>query len=173
MAKIEKTFTIGGTSNLNGLTTWRVANGSIGKRTSVLKFHGHTEIKLFELPQPMTRADAAKFMKGCLGVQASMPLSKREVEAPTIGETVVLAAGDEPDYVPPAIVEEPVVAAAPEMTANEKRNARRRAARAAARAAKASEDAAEDAAASTEGLGNGLLPEAVVEAATNTVYAEM
>lgn len=58
-----KTFTIAGTSNLNGVTKLRVANGSIKHRTDVLTRGGHTEINLVELPSPMTRDEARAFLQ--------------------------------------------------------------------------------------------------------------
>lgn len=57
-----KTFTIAGTSNLNGVIKLRVANGSVARRVAVLKTSGHTDIKLQELPEPMTRQQAAAFL---------------------------------------------------------------------------------------------------------------
>lgn len=58
-----KTFTIAGTSNLNGVTKLRVANGTIKHRTDVLTRSGHTEINLVELPSPMTRDEARAFLE--------------------------------------------------------------------------------------------------------------
>ena len=58
-----KTFTIAGTSNLNGVTKLRVANGSLKHRVNVLSRDGHTEINLTELPSPMTRDEARQFLK--------------------------------------------------------------------------------------------------------------
>lgn len=58
-----KTFTIAGTSNLNGVTKLRVANGAIKHRTDVLTRGGHTEINLVELPSPMTRDEARAYLE--------------------------------------------------------------------------------------------------------------
>ena len=58
-----KLFTIAGYSNLNGRVKLRVATGTIARRAAVLKSSGHTDINLVELPQPMTRSEAAAFVE--------------------------------------------------------------------------------------------------------------
>ena len=62
-----KTFTIAGYSDLNGRVKLRVATGSMARRRAVLKSAGHTDINLYELPQPMTRADAMAYVEAELG----------------------------------------------------------------------------------------------------------
>ena len=57
-----KTFTIAGYSTLGGRVKPRVATGSIARRRAVLKSAGHTEINLYELPEPMTRVDAVAYI---------------------------------------------------------------------------------------------------------------
>jgi truncated hemoglobin YjbI len=56
----EKTFDCVGTSNLFGNVKMRYANG-LAARVKVLKYHGHTEIELHQLPHPMTKEDAKKW----------------------------------------------------------------------------------------------------------------
>lgn len=57
-----KTFTIAGYSTLGGRVKPRVATGSIARRRAVLKSAGHTDINLYELPEPMTRVDAVAYI---------------------------------------------------------------------------------------------------------------
>ena len=84
-----KTFTIAGYSNLNGRVKLRVATGTIARRTAVLKSAGHTDINLVELPQPMTRADAAAFVESQFkGVE----LFKSKVAAPASVTATEIAA---------------------------------------------------------------------------------
>ena len=59
---MEKTFTVAGTSNLNGVVKFRFAN-DLKSRIAVLKRNGHTEINLIELPEPMVKADAIAFLE--------------------------------------------------------------------------------------------------------------
>ena len=74
-----KTFTIAGFSNLNGRVKLRVATGAIARRTAVLKSAGHTDIMLIELPNPMTRADAAAYVESQF---SGVTLFKSKVSAP-------------------------------------------------------------------------------------------
>ena len=66
MAKIitstiaEKTFTVAGTSNLNGVYKLRVANST--NRGKVLIANGHTHVELIELPNAMTKLEAADYL---------------------------------------------------------------------------------------------------------------
>lgn len=56
-----KQFSVCGTSKLNGEYKVRFANDSL--RIKVLTKHGHTDINLIELDQPMSKLDAVKFIK--------------------------------------------------------------------------------------------------------------
>jgi hypothetical protein len=58
----DKLFTVAGTSNLEGNMKVRFANDVM--RVKVLAKHGHTDITLIELPEPMTKTAAAKFIQG-------------------------------------------------------------------------------------------------------------
>jgi hypothetical protein len=60
---MSKLFTVAGTSNLEGVVKFRVANGSAVARTKVLERSGHTEIKLVDLAKPMSKEDAIAFVK--------------------------------------------------------------------------------------------------------------
>ncbi len=58
----DKLFTVVGTSSLDGVTKVRFANDTM--RTKVLQKHGHTDILLVELPEPMSKLDAVKAIQG-------------------------------------------------------------------------------------------------------------
>jgi len=57
----DKTFSIVGVSTLNGNTKMRFANDIM--RIKVLAKNGHTDIQLVELPDEMTKVEAAKFVQ--------------------------------------------------------------------------------------------------------------
>lgn len=59
---VEKTFTVAGVSNLNGVYKLRVANST--GRVKVLHANGHTDIRLIELPSAMTKLQAADYLVG-------------------------------------------------------------------------------------------------------------
>jgi len=59
---MEKTFTVAGTSNLNGAVKFRFANDLAG-RIKVLEYHGHTDVRLFELPRAMTKVEAIAWLE--------------------------------------------------------------------------------------------------------------
>lgn len=72
----EKMFTIAGTSTFKGVSTYRFATGKVSVREGVLKRGDHTDIKLQELPKPMTKTDAIEFLKD-QGVTAQMPVGRQ------------------------------------------------------------------------------------------------
>lgn len=57
----DKQFTVCGTSNLDGVTKVRFANDVL--RIKVLTKSGHTDITLIELPEAMSKLEAAKFIQ--------------------------------------------------------------------------------------------------------------
>ena len=61
---MSKLFTVAGTSNLEGVVKFRVANGTAKARAAVLTRSGHTDIQLQDLPKPMTKEDAIAFIGG-------------------------------------------------------------------------------------------------------------
>ena len=61
-AAAEKTYTIGGTTVFEGVKTFRVANGKLNLRVNMLRFYGHEDIELFELPKPMTKVQAIAYL---------------------------------------------------------------------------------------------------------------
>lgn len=56
----EKTFKVAGISNLGGVYKPRFANDIA--RIKVLHKNGHTDIRLIELPNPMTKEEAAQYL---------------------------------------------------------------------------------------------------------------
>ena len=68
----DKTYTIAGSTNFDGRKTFRFANGKMNVRRNMLKFKGHTAIKLLELPRPMNKVQAIAFLKS-EGVKAVLP----------------------------------------------------------------------------------------------------
>jgi hypothetical protein len=57
----DKLFTVCGTSTLKGEMKVRFANDVM--RVKVLDKHGHSDVTLIELPQPMNKVEAVKFIK--------------------------------------------------------------------------------------------------------------
>lgn len=62
MADPNKTWTVVGTSVQRGEKTLRFANGTAAEREKVLEKAGCTEIRLHDLPRPMTKVDAAAWL---------------------------------------------------------------------------------------------------------------
>jgi hypothetical protein len=81
--KMEKLFSVAGTSNLEGVVKFRVANGSAAARTKVLERSGHTDIKLVDLAKPMSKEDAIAFVqsKG-FDATAAAPKPTKAAKAP-------------------------------------------------------------------------------------------
>ena len=77
---MSKTFTIAGTSSLNGKVKFRFANGTVKHREQVLGRNGHTDIKLIELPSAMDKDAARSFVES------------QNIMAPTVKVTVAKAA---------------------------------------------------------------------------------
>lgn len=118
---MSKLFTIGGTSVLNGTTTFRFATGEAKVRAAKLKRHDHTDIVLYDLPSAMTKEDAINWLVKEKGMSAVLPTNRK----------------DKPVELTPEQQAEAAKAAARELA-----NAKRREARAAAKAAQvAAEDA--------------------------------
>jgi hypothetical protein len=80
---MSKLFTIAGTSVLEGVCKFRVANGSVMARVQVLLKNGHTDINLQDLPKPMSKEDAMAFLNYSEGkpVAAAKPAAAPKVRA--------------------------------------------------------------------------------------------
>ena len=59
---MTKLFTVAGVSTLNGKVKMRFAN-DLGKRVAILNRNGHSDVRLIELPEGMTKQNAALFLK--------------------------------------------------------------------------------------------------------------
>lgn len=68
----SKKYTIAGTTMFNGTRTYRFATGKLNVRRNMLKFAGHTAIKLQTLPRPMTKPQAMAFLLEA-GTKAKLP----------------------------------------------------------------------------------------------------
>lgn len=55
-------FKVVGVSTSNGITKVRFANDFVSRVKMLIKA-GHTDIELFELPEPMSKADAVTYLK--------------------------------------------------------------------------------------------------------------
>lgn len=122
---MAKMFTVAGTSVLNGVTTFRFATGTVARRVRKLTNHGHTEIKLADLPQEMTKTDAMAYLQK-QGITAVMPVGKKDSAAAK------------------AKADAKAAAEAAERAKKDARNAKRREQRAKARAEKAAVAAADE-----------------------------
>jgi len=60
VASAEKTFTVAGVSDLNGVYKLRVANST--DRVKVLMRNGHQDIRLIQLPNAMTKLEAVNYL---------------------------------------------------------------------------------------------------------------
>lgn len=101
----EKTFTVAGTSNLNGDIKVRFANDAM--RVKVLIKNGHKDVVLIELPEAMTKLDAAKFIQ-------SLPEFQGETEQMVIADFIGRDASKEPKVKPEKPVKEKAVKVKPE-----------------------------------------------------------
>lgn len=77
----EKTFTIAGVSTQHGKTKQRFANGTIANRTAILRRAGCTDIKFWELPEPMSKEDARAWLEEKFGEEAKTEAKEAKVEA--------------------------------------------------------------------------------------------
>lgn len=76
----SKTFTIAGVSTQHGKTKHRFANGSKENRAKVLERGGHTDIKLYDLPNPMTKDEARVWLEQKFGAMV-VPAVEAEAKA--------------------------------------------------------------------------------------------
>lgn len=59
----DRTYTVAGTSVKKGEKKLRLANGSAAAREAVLVKDGHEDVRLFDLPGPMTAEAAARWLE--------------------------------------------------------------------------------------------------------------
>ena len=87
---MSKSFTVAGVSTLNGVVKYRVANSL--KRDAVLKKSGHTNIKLIELPNAMSKEDAFAFIAQHPDFASAKPTAKGGVAVKGKSEKAAKAA---------------------------------------------------------------------------------
>ena len=83
---MSRTFTVAGTSNLNGVVTYRFASSTAKARKAVLERDNHTDVNLIDLPNPMSKDDAIAHLNS-IGITAVLPKTGRTPKAKTT-ETV-------------------------------------------------------------------------------------
>ena len=81
----EKTYTVAGTATQNGITKVRFANDLVN-RVKVLDKNGVSEINLVELPKPMTKLEALRYLDeqklgGDAGYAVTLKLAEKVREA--------------------------------------------------------------------------------------------
>ena len=81
-----KTYTVAGTSNLDGVTKVRFAN-DMSSRVSTLVNKGHEDIRLVELPRAMTKTEACRFIYDEPGFQDAECLEAIETWVVNNGDT--------------------------------------------------------------------------------------
>ena len=77
---MTKTFTVAGTSNLNGVVKFRFAN-DLKSRIAVLTRNGHTDINLRELPEAMTKEAAIQFLEAEAATELTVYTLRTELTA--------------------------------------------------------------------------------------------
>jgi hypothetical protein len=77
---MDKLFTVAGTSNLNGVVKFRFANDLKG-RVKVLAKNGHTDIRLIELPEAMTKKAAMAFLEDMESDTVDVETLRKELAA--------------------------------------------------------------------------------------------
>ena len=73
---MDKLFTIAGTSTVNGVNTYRVANGKAKVREGVLRRAGHTDTVFHQLPNAMDQDEAVAWLR-TKGIIAVVPPGQR------------------------------------------------------------------------------------------------
>ena len=106
----DKLYTVAGTSTLNGETKARFANDTM--RIKVLAKNGHTDIMLVELPNEMTKVQAAQFISG---LDEFSGAAEQEAIAEYLGKHTPKAKVEVKKAVKAAVVTKP--AKAPKVTA--------------------------------------------------------
>jgi hypothetical protein len=77
---MNKTFNIAGYSKLSGQYKARFANGTVAERTRVLKRDNHADIYLVELPQAMSKSEAAQFvLSGLTAVEPAVGVALKRI----------------------------------------------------------------------------------------------
>ena len=93
---IEKTFIVAGTTEVNGVKTFRFSNGPLNLRANMLRHKGHMNINLVELPRAMTQVRAIAWLlenvKGARGAVIATRAADKTVKSDVVIAGEVLAA---------------------------------------------------------------------------------
>jgi hypothetical protein len=84
---MDKTWTVVGTSVKRGEKKLRLANGTAEARQRVLEKDGHTEVRLFDLPNAMTEADARAWLEAQGDAVPQRKPAEPKVVAPKVVRT--------------------------------------------------------------------------------------
>ena len=91
-----KMFVVAGTTVFNGTKTYRFSNGALNLRENMLRHKGHTDIKLVELPKPMTHVQAIAWLlqnvKGTKGAVIATRAADKSVKSDAVVAGEALAA---------------------------------------------------------------------------------
>jgi hypothetical protein len=88
---MDKTFTIAGVTNFNGVKTFRFANGKLNLRVNMLRHFGHEDINLHELPKPMTQVQAMVWVLQNVKGSKGAVIATRAADKSTKSELVLEA----------------------------------------------------------------------------------
>ena len=92
----DKTFTVAGTTEVNGVKTFRFSNGKPNVRANMLRHKGHADINLVELPRAMTQVKAIAWLlenvKGTRGAVIATRAADKTVKSDVVIAGEVLAA---------------------------------------------------------------------------------
>lgn len=80
----SKLFTIAGTSTAKGVTKYRFATGTVKHRTLVLTRNDHTDIKLFDLPTAMSKAEAKSYVDNQMLLTPVATVAVKAVATPQV-----------------------------------------------------------------------------------------
>jgi hypothetical protein len=74
---MEKLFTVAGTAVFDGVESFRVATGTVARRTYKLRYHGAEQVHLQTLPEPMTRVQAIAWLQAQQAAQVDPVAAKK------------------------------------------------------------------------------------------------
>lgn len=96
----DKTYTVAGTSNLNGVYKVRFSN-DLSSRVNTLVKNGHEDIRMITLPHAMTKTEACRYIYGAGQFQTT--------ECQEAIETWVVNNGDTREFIKSHAEEEPEI----------------------------------------------------------------
>lgn len=82
---MSRTYTTAGTSNHNGVVTYRFASTTAKARAAVLERNEHTDVNMIDLPNAMSKDEAIAHLNS-LGITAVLPKTGRTPKVKTTDE---------------------------------------------------------------------------------------